>query len=1066
MRFEVLGTIRMVADGQVVGPASELRRRLLAVLLVRANRTVAVDTLVDALWETEAPKRPASSLQVHIHRLRQVLDRPDRLRGVAGGYQLDVGPEELDASVFAGLHAVAREAAESGELEPAVARFREALALWRGAPYADIDEARLVAPEAKRLAEARMVAFEELYDAELELGRAREIVPELTELVTAYPLRERLVGQLMLALYRSGRQSRAEATYRATRQRLARELKTEPGRELRELFEAICSEDPSLDSRKPEPRTGSSRPAQLPPAPGAFLGREVEQDELDRAATSGLVVLTGMAGVGKTGLALHFGHQVADRYGDGQLYLDLRGHSFAPALDPLEALGHLIRGLGADPGSSAASIAEASAQYRSLVADRKLLVLLDNAGSTEQLRPLLPATDSCLTMITSRNRLSGLIAREGAHRISLGTLDAGTARALLTRLLGEQRVAAEPDQVTALIEACAGLPLALRIAAAQLADEPHRTLADYLAEFGDRGLSVLALDDDEQSAVAPAFDLSYQHLDPEVRRLFRLAGLIPGLDFTVDAAAALTGTTVARARNAVRVLTGAHLLEEHAAGRYRLHDLLRDYARQRALAEEPEQVEALNRLCTWYFHGKQAAEQLLTAWRFEPPCPPLPDVPPVDFGSEGEAAAWMQAEFENIVSAIRACSESSLATSLQHWCWHLAMGVTSDMERRGRLNDVLPMLEVAVAAARAAGDQEAIALSLGELGIIENSLGRPMSRDRIAEMLAAADQAGLAKVSGYCNFAAGVLHMRNSEAPAAVGYLSRALELQESAGDARGQALTLLNLGSLALTQGDVDGAARAYERMVEMSGDEMPTLAVAGVLNLCHALMTLGRQERLRELFDRGERLVEQLQDEARGCVLAYMRATWYRETGRVDESLDLLLQASRRAEGFGLARLQSHIHNELGFSYLALADSAQARVEFERAAALASSESMRGFRTHALRGLALTDLAECSLTVAESRAREAIEVAIGADRLHEADALVVLARVQLALGRPESAIEYGEQALAIHRETGHFLGTARAHHVLGEARADRDQLYEALRMFEEFGSPEASGVRRALAD
>ena len=1067
MRFEVLGTVQVVSDGQVVRPVSELRRRLLAVLLVKASRSVATDTLVDALWGTDAPQRPANSLQIHVHRLRQVLDRPERLRGVPGGYQLDVAPDDLDAFVFADLHSAARNAAESGDLDRAVAGFREALALWRGTPYADVDEAHLVAPEAKRLAEARMVAYEELYDAELELGRAREIVPELTELVAGYPLRERIIGQLMLALYRSGRQSRAEVTYRAARQRLARDLKTEPGRELRELFESIRSEDPSLDGPNQQPVTDpglATKPGQLPPAPGAFVGRETEGAELDRAVAAdclgGLVVLTGMAGVGKTGLAVHYSHQVADQYGDGQLYLDLRGHSSAPALSPLEALGHLLRGLGAERVPE--SIAEATAEYRTQIGDRKILVLLDNVGSTEQVRPLLPATPGCLTLITSRNRLSCLVAREGAQRISLGTLDSETARALVTRLLGEQRVAAEPDQVAGLIEVCAGLPLALRIAAAQLADEPRRAVASYLAELRDRGLTVLALEDDEQSAVAAAFDLSYHHLEPDVRRLFRLAGLIPGLDFTVDAAAALSGTTVAEARVAVRALTGAHLLQEHAAGRYRFHDLVRDYARQRAIIDElePQRAEALNRLCTWYYRGRTAAAELLIAWCLEPPCPPLPEVPRVGFASAGEALAWLESEFQNIVAAIRACADNGLA----HWCWHLALGVISGMERSGHLSDVLSMMDVVVDAARAAGDQQAIALSLGERGILESSAGRLMSRELIDEMLAAAENSGAAAVSGYGLYAAGIVHMRSNDAPTAVDYLSRALDTQERAGDTTGLILTLLNLGNVAFLQGDIPGAVRAYERMVGISGEQTPSLTVAGLMNLCHGRITLGRLDGIGELLERGEQLIERLHDHARGCQLAYTRASWYRDTGREDEARELLLQASRRAEEVDLPRLRSHILNELGFCHLALEDHARARAVFEQSAELASSDLMREYRTHAIRGLALADLAESSLDTSESRAREAIEIAVGADRLHEGEALVVLARVQLALGRPQAAIEYGEQALAIQQETGYYLGTARAHHVLGEARADPDHLHAALRMFEDFGSPEAAQVRRAL--
>jgi tetratricopeptide (TPR) repeat protein len=687
------------------------------------------------------------------------------------------------------------------------------------------------------------------------------------------------------------------------------------------------------------------------------------------------------------------------------------------------------------------------------------MVLLDNAGSTEQVRPLLPATPGCLTLITSRNRLSGLVAREGAQRLSVGTLDAETARALLIRLLGDQRVAAESDQVTALIEVCAGLPLALRIAAAQLADEPHRTLADYLAELQDRGLTVLALEDDEQSAVAAAFDLSYHHLEHGVRRLFRLAGLIPGVDFTVDALAALTATTVAGARAAVRALTSAHLLEEHAAGRYRFHDLLRDYARQQAMTEEPERerAEALNRLFTWYYRGRTAAAELLISWRLEPPCPPLPEVPPVGFAAAGEARTWLESEFHNIAAAIRACADNGPT----HWCWHLALGVVSDMERHGHLGDVLTMMEVVVDAARAAEDQQALALSLGEFGMVEGSAGRTMSSELITEMLAAAENSGAAAVLGFGLYVAGVVHVRSSDAPTGVDYLSRALDTQERAGDTIGQTLTLMHLGNVAMIQGDVRGAARAYERMIEISGEQTPSLTVAGLPDLCHARITLGRLDGIAELLERSEQLAERLHDETRGCVITYTRASLYRDSGRADEARELLLQASRRAAELGLPRLRSHIFNELGFCHLALDDAARARAAFEQSAELASSDHMREYRTHATRGLALADLAESSLAAAESHAREAIEIAVGAHRMHEGEALVVLAWVELALGRTEDAVAHAEQALAIQQETCYFLGTARAHHVLGAARADQEHLSEALRMFEEFGSPEAVEVR-----
>lgn len=1068
MRFEVLGAVQAVVDGQGVRPVSELRRRLLAVLLVRANRSVAVDTLVEALWGPDAPQRPGSNLQLHVHRLRQVLDRPERLRGVSGGYLLDVAPDELDALVFADRHSTGRAAAESGELDRAATTFREALELWRGTPYADVDEAQVVGPEARRLAEARLVACEELYDAELGRGRAREIVPELTDLVAGYPLRERLTGQLMLALYRSGRQSKAEATYRAAHRRLARDLKTQPGRELRELYASIRSEDPSLDDPKPArvavaTPVSAPRPAQLPPAPGAFFGRAAERDELDQAGDAGgLVVIAGMAGVGKTGLAVHYAQQVVDRYGDGQLYLDLRGHSSVPALEPLEALGHLLRGLGADPSRVPGSVEEATAEYRSLIAGRKILVLLDNARSAEQVRPLLPATPGCLTLVTSRHRLSGLVAREGAERISLGTLDPEAARAVLSRLIGRERATAEAEHVAALAQVCAGLPLALRIAGAQLADEPRRSVADYVSELHDQGLTVLALDDDEESAVAAAFDLSYQHLEPGVRRLFRFAGLIPGIDFTVDALASLGGTTITDARTAVRALSNAHLLEQHAPGRFRFHDLVRDYAKQRAHADsDADRADALNRLCTWYYLGKEEAAGFLISWRLQAPLPPLPDVPQVSLSSEREAVAWLKAEFDNIAAAIRMCADNGPA----HWCWHLAVGVIADMERRGHIREVLSIFEIVVATARAAADQQAIALALGETGGLWSSLGRPMPGELIGEMLTAAENSGDAVVAGYARYIAGVVHLRSDDAAAAIEYLSQARDLQERAGDATGLTLTLLHLGNAAFAQGDLHGSLRAYERMVETSGERTPSLTLAGLLNVCHARITIGQVEGIDSLFAHGERLIEQVQDGARRCVLEYMRASWYRDSGRVDEAISLLTAAARRAEELDLLRVQIHICNELGISYLVLGDHAAARDELEQSLAMTASGLLREYRAHALRGLALLALAESSFATAESLAREAIRVAAGADRLQEGDAFTVLARAQLALGDTAASIESGTQALTIHQETSSCLGTARAHHVLGEAQSDKHHLTEALTRFESVGSPEATDVRRLLA-
>ena len=804
-------------------------------------------------------------MQIHVHRLRQILDSPDRLLSVPGGYLLNVDADELDAEVFSRLHTEARDAAEAGDPEEAIARFREALALWRDAPYADIDETEVVAPEAKRLSESRLVAYEELFDAELARGRAREIVPELAELVGEYPLRERFIGQQMLALYRSGRRTRAEVAYRAARQRLARELRAEPGRELRELGEAIRVEDPALDHEPPPDQSTAPRPAttvrpsQLPPSPGAFFGRDAELDELDRLATQDgdgeLIVLTGMAGIGKTGLALHYAHQVADRYGDGQLYIDLCGHSSGPALDPMVALGQLLRGLGGDSTRGWESVADATAEYRSVLSGRKLLVLLDNAASAEQIRPLLPATSGCLTVITSRNKLSGLIAREGAHRIGVGELPPDAAHALLLRLAGQERFEREPESAAALIEACAGLPLALRIAAAQLADEQHRSLPDYVAELAARGPAVLALDDDEHSAVVAAFDLSYERLAPATRRLFRRLGLLPGLDFGLDAVTALSGMTPTNARDAIRKLLSAHLLEEHAPGRYRFHDLLRDDARRRAELEDTARGAQRSsgtpaRLVLPRQDGGGGPAGL------DPPPPtgpraagrharasPSPDLQ--------DAMTWTRAEVLNIAAAVEAAGTTGRHA---HWAWHLAIGLMLPMAEEGYQTSAQAMAATGIAAARAAGDPHALANMLGEYAATRHRVELPRDSGVLSEALQLAEEVGDLPLLGYCLNVSAVVSMGDGELEVAERNLTRSLDLHNTDGDTVAQTRALLNLGVIAYQRGELDKYAQRSEDVLRLPGDGHDRRAALALPELIRACAMLGRLDRLDDLIEQAE--------------------------------------------------------------------------------------------------------------------------------------------------------------------------------------------------------------------
>ncbi len=1075
MRFEVLGSVRVVRDGQVVGPISELRRKLLAVLLVRAGRPVPAEILAEALWGASAPQRPGNSMQVHVHRLRQVLDSPDRLISVSGGYQLCVQPDELDAEVFTRLHDEGRRMAESGDLELAVTLFREALALWRGAPYADIDETEVVAPAANGLAETRLVAYEELFDAELARGRAAEIVPALTELVAEYPLRERLIGQQMLALYRSGRRTRAEVAYRAARQRLARELRAEPGRELRDLGDAIQSEDASLD-RVPAVRApavsapavkASLRPSQLPPPPGAFFGREAELAALDEA--DGLVLLTGMAGIGKTGLALQYAHEVAGRFGDGQLYIDLCGHATGPALDPLTALGQLLRGLGADTNQAWESVADATAEYRSLLNGRKLLVLLDNAASAEQVRPLLPATAGCLTVVTSRNKLSGLIAREGAHRIGVGELPSETARALLSRLVGSDRLAAEPAEATALIKACAGLPLALRIAAAQLADEPHRTLADYLTELQEHGSTTLALHDDEHSAITAAFDLSYQRLDPAVRQLFRHLGLVPGLDFTVDTVAAMSGTTCAAARDAMRRLTTAHLLEEHTPGRYRFHDLLRDDARRRAGTEDSAQArdDILHRLFSWYYQGKMAAASMLGSPGRLPPAPELSaGTPETNFANLRDAMDWAKAEFANLAAAVATAASHPKHA---HWTWHLPLGLMLPMAERGYMTDVQVMAHSGIAAARSAGDLHALANMLTDFAGACHRVDLVVDRGAHLEGLQLAERVGHPPLLAYALNLTAVIETSIGNLETAEHHLARAVRIHRADGDKAALTRSLSNVRAIAYQRGDLHRFGQLSEDILRLASEKNDRIDAFALPELIRARTMLGRLDSIDELIARAEDALTRFDNQLKIHLLHLYRAIWYRDTGRLAEAFEQAAAAGQSAQ-LNYAQAHSEAHYQLGLCHLAYRDVDAARKEFESAVTWANERAVTkdpdACHTSALRGLAETELAAGNLEVAESHALSAVELARSSPwhPVQRAGAIVTLGRVELALDRPKDAIGRAKEALAMHRQSGHFLGRARSHRLLGEADSDHEQLREALKMFEAYGSPEADEVRRLL--
>uniref|UniRef100_UPI00101DDF00 ATP-binding protein n=1 Tax=Phytoactinopolyspora endophytica TaxID=1642495 RepID=UPI00101DDF00 len=873
------------------------------------------------------------------------------------------------------------------------------------------------------------------------------------------------------------RRARALTTYRQLRRRLAESLRTEPGVQLRKLYEQIQAEMPEDRERAAKPRPAGDTvqyPRELPPQSRIFVGRAAELAEMERACAdngAAVVVATGTAGVGKTTVALRYAHAIADRYPDGQLYIDLRGHATAPALEPIEALTHLLRGLGADPGNIPTAMDAAAAAYRSMLAGRKVLVLLDNAASARQVRPLLPASPGCLALVTSRDRLLGLIAKDGAHPLRLRTLPGHEARELLDSLLGRERTSAEAAHVGALIDACAGLPLALRIAAAQLADQPQRTLAEYVADLRAAPLTTLEIADDDQSAVAAAFDLSYQRLDDGPRRLFRLLGLVPGPDFTFDAAAALSGEPPSEARGHIRRLEAAHLIEEHVSGRYRFHDLLRDFAASCAENEEPlrARADAVDRLMAWYYQGKEAASR-----RFRPESPKLeaPDVPAslpeIVLRNAFEAAAWSQAEHSNIVAAVAHAAVSGPP----HWTWQLALGHCIAVADSGYISDSIAMIRSAVRSARAAGDQIAVAHASAQLATVLARLDTQQAVETLTDTVRQAEDNDDQVLLGYCLNNLGVYLQNLGDLDAADTCLVRALAIKrECAASGAVEAITVNNLARLACMRGQLRRGAEMFEKAVELRGDAWGATSVNALVNCELTRILLGEISESLAVLEQAELLSVELGDQSTRFHALVVRADLLRELGRLDEARCEALAAKECAEGLGQPRRRARARVALGMAYLDAQEWGPAQSEFGEALTLAERVGEREPETDALLGLAEYEMALGDMEKARSYALRAHERAQACGRVKEGNTLVLLARIEMADRRLDQAIQHGSQALAIHRATEYYLGQARALRVLGEAQYEAgdpessgENLRSAERMFAAFGSTEA-GELSALA-
>ena len=716
-------------------------------------------------------------VRTYVARLRRELHEPGAgssdslIRTVGGGYVLAVSPEAFDLAVFRRKVAAAEEARRVRDLPRAAARLREALALWRGEALAGVPGAHAES-ERSRLEILRLNTLTMWLDTQLELGAHTAVIPEVTGLVDRHPLDERFRELLMLALYRAGQQARALASYRDVQVLLADELGVDPGPGLQSLYERILRADPGLLAPSPD-ATNSESPAGvrtraqalevssaeacdlspaddpdpgpkpseapggvreqlaaragLPPRLAVFSGRAAELEAAnallhDPENYPGAIVVSGMAGVGKTTFAVHWAHQLAARFPDGQFYLNLRGFDPSGVLvTASEAVRAVLGFLGAEPGATPDDAEAASALYRSLLSQRRILLVLDNVRLAAQVRPLLPGASGSVAIITSRNRLAGLQVIDGAQCVTLGVPTAAEARDLLARRIGAQRVAGEPEAVREITERCGRLPLALAIAAAHCAAHPTFPLstvtAAMSADTDTARLDVLSVREADEGADARnVFSWSYHALSPEAARLFRLLALHPGPDASTSSLASLAGLPRRSTEGLLAELTGAHLLTEHAPGRYECHDLLRAYAGElnQALDTASERAEAGRRLLDHYLHSTIAAfgeYRSSPTPGYETPARRPGAVVDTPVGRDA-ARRWFETEYAVLMRLIH----QALVDHCDEHVWHLAWAVNLYLYRSGHRQDSIALNRWALRAAERLGRPIYQAVSHNALG--------------------------------------------------------------------------------------------------------------------------------------------------------------------------------------------------------------------------------------------------------------------------------------------------------------------------------------------------------------
>ncbi|MFC9528952.1 BTAD domain-containing putative transcriptional regulator [Streptomyces sp. NPDC056975] len=1084
LRFEVLGPLRAWRGGTPLELGSIKRQAVLAALLLRQGAVVSHERLLDAVWGPQPPASGRKVLPTHINSLRRALDPEGTppaesvIRSGKGWYRFVVEGVRLDTADLDARGDEALLTVASGEPATAADQLSAAVELFRGEPLANLPGP--FAQEERRRWEERWRTLRlEWLKCLLVLDRFGEALDNLGRLSSASDgYDESLTALRMRALYGCGRQAEALRAYDDMRVRLRDELGADPGEDLRRVHDAVLRHDGAFLLHRPTPSPPtlskpreSAVPAELPHDAPGFAGRTGElarlhallppEQELAAANTVVISAIGGAAGIGKTALAVHWAHQVRDRFPDGQLYVNLHGfdHDRQP-LEPREALELLLRSLGLAASEIPPHHEAQGRVFRTLLADRRMLVLLDNAASAEQVRPLLPSSPACCVVVTSRNRLGDLVAHDGAHALPLDLLQPDEARALLSRTLGTDRVTADERAVGELIRLCGSLPLALRVAAARLAGDPALRTADLVTEMTEGNkLEALAPDGDANSPLHTAFSVSYRVLAPGARRLFRLLGLFPGAEFTTEAAAALLDAPLSQARRLIGALTAAHLIEPATAGRYRFHDLLREYAQQRAQVEETaaDRDAALERLLIWYLH---AARAVSGTWMFPELPPELRADEQQGMPSATEATAWLEAERGNLLAVINHAARHGPRPA----AWHLTSVLFGHFWLHLPRATWLSTAQAALEAAQTEGDLYGQAAMHQSLGVIRWDWGH--AREAMEHNTRAADisrELGWAEGEAATLAGRGFVAWTMARLERAHEHFTAGLRITRDMGNRHTEAFTLLGLGSVCRDLGRLREAAThlelALSRNAELSWwDDSPALQGLGWV-----YWELGR------LTDGLDVLGPWVAPESRGGYRngrAQMLAAVAKisiELGRHDEALDQAERASAMVKDQGRRWIQAIVLSTVAAAHRQLAHFDRALRADNQALTLSRQSGYRRTEADSLLGLALTYKEMAQNDQARSHAEQTLALARAHTfRMVEGQALTAFCDIGASEGVHTTATTFAQEALAVHRETGHRLGEARTLMALARAHRKTDgdtaelMRQQAWEIFSDVGVPE----------